>query len=274
MCESETKEKNWHSNVILLNFYYVIVQECWHQSQTWMRCQVTQRAALDVMKRLVVDLHAEFPVFPATVENSNEKKGLMLEQQTSCRTLCLPQWKTSGGQSNRAGGELDCRLLLGNLVGSLMDLTFVLSQFVVLFCFSFFFRLVFFISKKTLVPPPHPPTPIPAHLYGSAFYIYASEQEHIWGCHTAHKLKPKFGPFGTSSSIPSAGRGRSARQSVFIPAGSVLCRDIARPRQTVCGEHTPARSVLPRGSERHEAVRVYPGCPDSCAPSTLTSLFV
>lgn len=126
---------------------------------------------------------------------------------------------------------------------SLMDWTISLSLFVVVFSFSFFFFFapVLVISKKTLVISRPSPSPL---IWLSILYLCQWAGTRL-GCHMAHKLKPKFGTFGTCSSIPSSGRGRSARQSVFITPPSVPRRDICPPRVEIiwkrrCCERTPA----------------------------------
>lgn len=69
---------------------------------------------------------------------------------------------------------------------------------------------------------------------------------------------------------PSSSRRRRSRFKIF-----------ARLHRKVSGSavsaHQPlsfAHSLLPRDTEHHEAARVYLGCPDLCAPSTLASLLV
>lgn len=200
----------------------------------------------------VLDSHAIFPTFPSqlTTKNKNGFRGSIK------KTL-----------RRASGGELGCRLQFWQF--SRLDL-FSLSLFVVVICFSF----LFFAPPCFSFPKRHESSPGPPHprLYGSAFYIYASEQEHVSGCHTVHKLKPKFGTFGTCSSIPSPGRGRSARQPVFIAPPSPRGRWggdylestlLVSARQS--SDFTQSLSCpWPGEAERHEAARVYPGSLDSC----------
>lgn len=77
---------------------------------------------------------------------------------------------------------------------------------------------------------------------------------------------------GVVPAAPSSTWLRRSRVETFARLGRG-----ASASDAVVSAHQPfgfAHSLLARGTERHEDVRVYLGCLNLCAPSTLTSLLV
>lgn len=142
-----------------------------------------------------------------------------------------------------------------------------------------FFAPVLFISKKTLVI--SPPRLLPTYMAAHSIFMPVSRNTSraVTQCtnsnpnlaHLALAVAFHRRAEGVLPANPSSSRRRRSRIETFARLSQKVSGS-----GTVVSPHQPfssARSLLPRHTEHHEAVRVYVGCPDLCAP-TLTSLLV
>lgn len=199
--------------------------------------------------------------------------------------MCFSPRKTSGGEKHSGLRRIRLQITVGKSCSdSLMDWTISLSLFVVVFCFSFFlFCPRAFHFQKDISHLPALPTPT----YMAAHSIFMPVSRNTSRAVTRRtNSNPNLAHLALAAAFhrqdegvlpanPSSSRRRRSRTETFARRGWKLSGSAA-----VVSAHQPfnfARCLLrslPRDTEHHEAVRVYPGCLNLRAPFTLTSLLV